>query len=113
MTTYTCSTIITLVQVREAEAMFEADTAPQWAAGEVCHRYLALLVFVLVLLVLVLLVFVLLVLVLLVLVLALLVSYLFCPCQLTYMSPPCPSPVSYLAFLLPINEIQKIKHTGP
>merc|ERR1712013_263677 len=24
--------------VREAEAMFEADTAPQWAAGEVCHR---------------------------------------------------------------------------
>ena len=25
--------------VREAEAMFEADTAPQWAAGEVCHRY--------------------------------------------------------------------------
>ena len=25
--------------VREAEAMFEADTAPQWAAGEVCHRW--------------------------------------------------------------------------
>ena len=61
------STIITLVQVREAEAMFEADTAPQWAAGEVCHRYLALHV-----------------------------GYLFCPCPLPYMSPPCPSPVSYL-----------------
>ena len=24
--------------VREAEAMFEADTAPEWAEGEVCHR---------------------------------------------------------------------------
>jgi hepatocyte growth factor-regulated tyrosine kinase substrate len=24
--------------VREAEAMFEADTAPEWADGEVCHR---------------------------------------------------------------------------
>ena len=25
--------------VREAEAMFEADVAPDWAEGEVCHRY--------------------------------------------------------------------------
>ena len=24
--------------VREAEAMFEADTAPDWAEGDVCHR---------------------------------------------------------------------------
>jgi len=24
--------------VREAEAMFEADTAPEWAEGDVCHR---------------------------------------------------------------------------
>ncbi len=24
--------------VREAEAMFEADVAPEWAEGEVCHR---------------------------------------------------------------------------
>ena len=23
--------------VREAEAMFEADVAPDWAAGDVCH----------------------------------------------------------------------------
>ena len=23
--------------VREAEAMFEADTAPDWAEGDVCH----------------------------------------------------------------------------
>ena len=24
--------------VREAEAMFEADTAPEWAEGDVCNR---------------------------------------------------------------------------
>ena len=24
--------------VREAEAMYEADNAPDWAEGEVCHR---------------------------------------------------------------------------
>ena len=24
--------------VREAEAMFEADIAPDWSDGEVCHR---------------------------------------------------------------------------
>ena len=24
--------------VREAEAMYEADTAPEWAEGDVCHR---------------------------------------------------------------------------
>ena len=24
--------------VREAEAMYEADTAPDWAEGDVCHR---------------------------------------------------------------------------
>ena len=24
--------------VREAEAMFEADVAPEWAEGDVCHR---------------------------------------------------------------------------
>jgi hepatocyte growth factor-regulated tyrosine kinase substrate len=23
---------------REVEAMFEADAAPEWADGEVCHR---------------------------------------------------------------------------
>jgi growth factor-regulated tyrosine kinase substrate len=28
----------TFPAVREAEAMFEADTAPDWADGEVCHR---------------------------------------------------------------------------
>ena len=25
--------------VREAEAMYEADIAPNWEEGEVCHRY--------------------------------------------------------------------------
>merc|ERR1711915_1051759 len=24
--------------IREAEAMFEADTAPEWKEGDVCHR---------------------------------------------------------------------------
>ena len=24
--------------IREAEAMFEADTAPEWAEGDVCNR---------------------------------------------------------------------------
>lgn len=25
--------------LKESDAMFSADTAPEWADGEVCHRY--------------------------------------------------------------------------
>lgn len=31
--------------LKESDAMFSADTAPEWADGEVCHRFAILITF--------------------------------------------------------------------
>lgn len=32
--------------LKESDAMFSADTAPEWAEGEVCHRFVVVLFFI-------------------------------------------------------------------